>query len=449
MANEVFLSYRRSDAGGHARGLHEYLQSRFPPDTVFFDRESIRPGDDFPQRLASAVGKAAAVLVLIGPDWLGAKDAQGRRRLHEAGDFVRAEVALALSLGTPLLPVLFDEAPFPVAAELPADLVRLCDFDLQALGGKNLEYRGQRLALVDWLAARPGVPAPGAPARLDAERKGIMPEKLPYLCDRSLQSAQARKLLRAHAQAKSVRPVLLVVHGDASERHDAFVETLRQFSLPRIFGELSLLVQPRLLHCHDALPAAADSGQFAAELRSQIAHELGVAPWPGSAEMMEHLARAEPDGVVAMFSWLASECRRHPQAAIDAFTGFWAELPDFAPSGVLMSVLCLKYDDRAPARLWQSVRALAALGQPVAHPLEAAAGRAVARAAQSGRLTAAVLPRLRPVNTADLQKWALFARQHTHNLRLSDDRVCKVLQGQAELPMDLVLPSLDELLKTS
>jgi hypothetical protein len=37
---QVFLSYRRSDAAGHARALHRDLIRRFDPGQVFFDRKA-------------------------------------------------------------------------------------------------------------------------------------------------------------------------------------------------------------------------------------------------------------------------------------------------------------------------------------------------------------------------------------------------------------------------
>jgi hypothetical protein len=40
-AAPIFISYRRSDAAGHARALHEYLSRRFGVDRVFFARSTI------------------------------------------------------------------------------------------------------------------------------------------------------------------------------------------------------------------------------------------------------------------------------------------------------------------------------------------------------------------------------------------------------------------------
>jgi hypothetical protein len=50
----IFISYRRADAGGHGRALHEYLSRRFGDERVFFDRSSIESGDGFRRGSAAA-----------------------------------------------------------------------------------------------------------------------------------------------------------------------------------------------------------------------------------------------------------------------------------------------------------------------------------------------------------------------------------------------------------
>src|SRR5262245_18679890 len=96
---EIFLSYRRTDAAGHARALSRDLVKIFPPEAIFFDRSTIESGDDFPDRLRSAVTECKALLALIGPDWLAAAGPSGARRLDDERDVVRMEIALAISLG--------------------------------------------------------------------------------------------------------------------------------------------------------------------------------------------------------------------------------------------------------------------------------------------------------------------------------------------------------------
>ena len=89
MSASIFISYRRLDAEGHARWLHDRLTYWFDADALFFDTEHITPGDHFPQRLVDGVDSAKVVLVLIGPDWLS--EINRRATLPET-DFVRNEV---------------------------------------------------------------------------------------------------------------------------------------------------------------------------------------------------------------------------------------------------------------------------------------------------------------------------------------------------------------------
>ena len=57
----VFISYRRDDAGGHAGRLSDRLVARFGPDSVFVDVDDIKPGQNFLQAIEqtlSQIGRA-------------------------------------------------------------------------------------------------------------------------------------------------------------------------------------------------------------------------------------------------------------------------------------------------------------------------------------------------------------------------------------------------------
>jgi TIR domain len=118
-AAPIFVSYRRSDAAGHARVLHEYLSGRFGVDQIFFDRSTIEGGDVFPDTLRRGVEGCAALIALIAPDWLDVAGADGGRRLDDPDDFVRQEIALALERGKKVIPLLFEDTPVPSANRLP------------------------------------------------------------------------------------------------------------------------------------------------------------------------------------------------------------------------------------------------------------------------------------------------------------------------------------------
>ena len=166
----IFISYRRTDAGGHGRNLHEYLSGRFGNDSVFFDGSTIESGDVFADTLRRGVEACAVLLALIGPEWLDVCGDDGGRRLDDADDFVRREIALALELGKKVIPVLFDDTPVPSAEQLPDLLKPLASRDALRLRGKTYEYQTQRRELVRLLAKVPGVPKSlpeaGAPGNL-------------------------------------------------------------------------------------------------------------------------------------------------------------------------------------------------------------------------------------------------------------------------------------------
>lgn len=121
----LFLSYRRIDSGGYAGRLSDALEARFGAGSVFHDVEAIRPGTDFTLAIEAAIASASVVLVLIGDDWIDARDATGTSMLDRADDFVRIEVATALASGKTVLPLLVEGAKMPAVADLPPDLHRL------------------------------------------------------------------------------------------------------------------------------------------------------------------------------------------------------------------------------------------------------------------------------------------------------------------------------------
>ena len=120
----VFLSYRREDSAGFAGRLADGLEAEFGAGAVFRDVDDIRPGEDFQTAIDNHLRTVDAVLVMIGPRWLDARSQAGRR-LDDAADLVRVEVATALASGKPVIPVLVSGAAMPGEGDLPAQLAGL------------------------------------------------------------------------------------------------------------------------------------------------------------------------------------------------------------------------------------------------------------------------------------------------------------------------------------
>jgi TonB family protein len=121
----IFVSYRRSDSQGEAGRLFDDLVKHFDERTVFMDVSAIEAGRDFRKAIEEGVTKCGVLLVVIGPEWLNAKDERGVRRLDDPADFVRLETAAALKRDIPVIPVLVRAARMPSADQLPPELTEL------------------------------------------------------------------------------------------------------------------------------------------------------------------------------------------------------------------------------------------------------------------------------------------------------------------------------------
>jgi hypothetical protein len=122
----VFISYRRDDTLWCAGRLFDRLSRTFGATRVFIDVESLHPAEHFSVALQRRVSSSDIVLVLIGPRWL-ATAGDGARRLDNPRDLVRAEVAAALALGKPIIPILVEPAVRPEPGDLPEDVRGICD----------------------------------------------------------------------------------------------------------------------------------------------------------------------------------------------------------------------------------------------------------------------------------------------------------------------------------
>jgi len=123
MPAPIFISYRRDDAASEAILLSAALRSRFGDEAVFMDTKSLQGGDEWSDVLAQAVQAADVVIVVIGPQWIRIADQWGRRRIDQGDDWVRRELATALSMpGKRVIPVLVDNAQLPPSDAVPEPL---------------------------------------------------------------------------------------------------------------------------------------------------------------------------------------------------------------------------------------------------------------------------------------------------------------------------------------
>lgn len=122
----IFICYRRSDTSVTAGRLADYLRATFGVESVFYDRERSKAGDQWPDKLRKGISDASAVVVLIGPNWFKSHDSSGRRLIDRPGDWVREEILTSLKRKRDgqafVLPCLAPNTPTPEPSAYPDEL---------------------------------------------------------------------------------------------------------------------------------------------------------------------------------------------------------------------------------------------------------------------------------------------------------------------------------------
>ncbi len=174
----VFISYRRQDTAPAAAHLHASLARRFGAGKVFRDLVTIEPGQDFRAVIDRAISATSVFIALIGRRWLTIKGRDGRRRLDDPQDFVRAEVESALRQGVTVIPVLVDGAKMPAREELPASIAALADHNAYELPWhEGIARLGRRIGEIERERSEREAAERAERERLDLTRRGrVTPE---------------------------------------------------------------------------------------------------------------------------------------------------------------------------------------------------------------------------------------------------------------------------------
>ena len=173
-APRIFISYRREDAA-HAAGHLAASLRKHDLGQIFHD-VAIGIGQNFVRRIREEILASDVVLVLIGPNWLGAVGDDGRRRIENELDWVHLELRTALECGVAVVPVFIDGAGMPRPADLPEavrDLVYLqagsisatyWERDVSHLAGELATFSGTHARKESVASTGEGRPATGAEA---------------------------------------------------------------------------------------------------------------------------------------------------------------------------------------------------------------------------------------------------------------------------------------------
>lgn len=143
MGPSVFINFRGKDQAGYAALLDRELSAEFGAGAVFHSSRSIEPGQDFVEILLARLAGSSVLLAVIGPDWTSYL-----RSSADSHDWVRREIAVALSHGISVIPILVEDAAMPPESQLPADLAALPRCQYLRLHHRNIEYDLARIVAV-------------------------------------------------------------------------------------------------------------------------------------------------------------------------------------------------------------------------------------------------------------------------------------------------------------
>jgi TIR domain-containing protein len=151
---QIFVSYRRADSAGSTGRLFDHLADHFGASQVFRDIDSIEAGENFEHAILGALAGATAALIVIGPRWLDARNADGSRRLDDPNDYVRREIETALASSTRVIPVLVEDARMPTPDTLPVSLRDLAKRNAVEVSDRHWRYDTRDLieAIDRWVA---------------------------------------------------------------------------------------------------------------------------------------------------------------------------------------------------------------------------------------------------------------------------------------------------------
>ena len=202
----IFISYRRDDTLWCAGRLFDRLSDTFGSGRVFIDVESLHPAEHFGVAVQRRIESSDIVLVLIGARWLSITYSAGKRRLDDPRDLVRAEVATALRLGRPTIPILVEGARRPEPDELPEDIRGLCESTFFELEHAKCSSDVERLIVLlrEKTSARSGG-SPAETVRRPARRRRIGTRCWHRLSTGSVRAARSGRRQSSWSCWRSVR----------------------------------------------------------------------------------------------------------------------------------------------------------------------------------------------------------------------------------------------------
>ncbi len=129
----IFISYRRKDYDHGVSALEKHLRTYFGSKSVLLDQEGFLAGTDWQAEMKSAVIQSSVILCAIGDSWGSTNISK------EDTDYLHEELAIARSLGKPIIPVVIGNGAGKQAlTSLPKDIAWISKLHVVDCSGADL-----------------------------------------------------------------------------------------------------------------------------------------------------------------------------------------------------------------------------------------------------------------------------------------------------------------------
>lgn len=329
----IFICYRRENARGYAGRIYDHLRTMYPEKDLFYDRESLKPGEPWPGYIKEQFRDCEFLLVVIQKDWHKTADPEsGKRRLDDPVDWVRLEIEAGLSRQqTKVVPVLVgDESRVPRADWLPASLHGLVGGQSYTLDEQD--FRGAVKKLADHMGGAAAQEEPKAGPEEPAGRRAH------EVCDRTPQRTAFQRAL----ESKERRPWAFILQGGRLQSHESLVTYLEQ----RVDPDQKLRIRPS----GGSLVWQWDSASEEPLIRPQVFQRFNAADAKGLEDALERNRDFE---FVCLHHTIVTSARR-PSAldAVRSHLSWWdsIRLGDGHPIPLLF--FSIVHDSSFLGRMW-------------------------------------------------------------------------------------------------
>ena len=270
----------------------------------------------------------------------------------------------------------------------------------------------------------------------------VKPTHLHYLCDRSEQEEALTQLLSETAKDGLNRPLLVIVHGDATEAHAAFIDRMCRLHLPSKFKNYHFTGEIQIVRPSARLMAKT-TADLSQEVRKKLAQALQIEPPSETDEkLLESLGRDCAAIIAPVFDMSCREAFIGEKCYVQMLIECWKKFPNLPKDRALIVFICVKYLPPEPvgflAKTWPFKKT------DCTHRLRELINE-LGHSPDDESVRYAVLPELKPVTVEDVDRW--FQSQpvaaHIQRPLLTGAIQSQVFKGQYELPMEYVLEALE------